>query len=74
LVVTIGADCVFTDAAETALIEPPVIASTIAVMIKLRTRASPPTGREHAIALASVKGKARAPACGHPRIKSGAGS
>jgi hypothetical protein len=66
LVVTIGADCVFTDAAETALIEPPVIASTIAVMIKPRARAPPPTGRERAIVLASVKGKARAPACGRP--------
>src|SRR6267142_4008302 len=42
LVVTIGADCVFTDAAEAALIEPPVIASTIAVMIKPRARAPPP--------------------------------
>jgi hypothetical protein len=67
LVVTIGADCVFTDAAETALIEPPVIASAIAVMIKLRTRAPPPTGRERATVLASVKGKAQAPARGHPR-------
>ena len=66
MVVTIGVDCVFPDAAETALIEPPVIASTIAVMIKLRARAPPPTGRERAIVLASVKGKARAPACGRP--------
>jgi hypothetical protein len=66
LVAAIGADCVFTDAAETALIEPPVIASTIAVMIKLRTRAPPPTERERATVLASVKGKARAPACGRP--------
>ena len=66
MVATTGADCVFTDAAETALIEPPVIASTIAVMIKLRTRAPPPTGREQAIVLASVKGKARAPACVRP--------
>jgi hypothetical protein len=66
LVATTGADCVFTDAAETALIEPPIIASTIAIMIRLRTRATLPTGRERAIVLASVKGKARAPACGHP--------
>jgi hypothetical protein len=69
-----GADCVFTDAAEAALIEPPVIASTIAVMIKPRARAPPPTGRERATVLTSVKGKAPAPACGLPRIKSGAGS
>jgi hypothetical protein len=74
LVATTCADCVFTDAAETALIEPHVIASTIAVMIKLRTRAPPPTGRERATVLASVKGKARAPACGRPRIKSGTAS
>jgi hypothetical protein len=65
-VATTGADCVFTGAAETTPIEPLVIASTIAVMIKLRTRAPPPTGPEHATVLASVKGKARAPACGHP--------
>ena len=45
---------------------PPVIASTIAVMIKLRTRAPLPTGRERATVLASVKGKAHAPACGRP--------
>src|SRR6266849_3813666 len=62
LVAATGADCVFTDAAKTALIEPPVIASTIAVMIKLRTRTPPPSRRERAIVLASVKGKARAPA------------
>ena len=66
MVAAIGADCVFTDAAETALIEPPVIASTIAVMIALQPRAPPPTGRERATVLASVKGKARAPACGRP--------
>ena len=74
MVATIGADCLSPDAAETALIEPPVIASTIAVMIKPRARAPPPTEREHATVLASVKGTARAPACGRPRIKSGAGS
>ena len=66
MVAAIGADCVFTDAAETALIEPPVIASTIAVMIKPRARAPPPTEWERATVLASVKGKARAPACGRP--------
>ncbi|MGH6704950.1 MAG: hypothetical protein ACREC2_15495 [Bradyrhizobium sp.] len=66
MVVTIGADFVFTDAAETAPIEPHVIASTIAVMIKPRARAPLPAGRERAIVLASVKGKARAPACGRP--------
>ena len=66
MVAAIGADCVFTDAAETALIEPPVIASTIAVMIKPRARAPSPTERERATVLASVKGKARAPACGRP--------
>jgi hypothetical protein len=66
LVATIDADSVFTDAAETTLIEPHVIASAIAVMIKLRTRAPPPTGRERATVLASVKDKARAPACGRP--------
>ena len=66
MVVAIGADCVFTDAAETALIEPPVIASTIAVTIKPRARPPPPTGRERATVLASVKGEARAPACGRP--------
>ena len=66
LVATTCADCVFTDAAETALIEPHVIASTIAVLTKLRTRAPPLTERERAIVLASVKGKAWAPACGRP--------
>jgi hypothetical protein len=66
LVATIGADCLSPDAAKAALIEPPVITSVIAVMIKLRTRAPPPTGRERATVLASVKGKARAPACGRP--------
>jgi hypothetical protein len=66
LAAAIGVDCACVDAAETVLIEPPVIASMIAVMIKLRTRAAPPTGREQAIVLASVKGKARVPACGRP--------
>jgi hypothetical protein len=35
-------------------------------VIKPRAHPPPPTGRERAIVLASVKGKARAPACGRP--------
>src|SRR5229473_8434914 len=60
LTVAIGADCACADAAQTALIEPPVTVTAIAVMIAFQPRTPPPNGRERAIVLASVKGKAGA--------------
>jgi len=73
LVATTGADCVFTDAAEAALIEPPIIASNDRCHDQTsRTRAAPDRTGTCIRGFASVKASA-SPGLRTARIKSGRG-